>query len=252
MNKNKLKMNNSKTEFILFGSRGQLNKCQTKKINICGDFVNLQKCIRYLGVFLDETLSFKDHIKKKCNTAMYNYFKIKSVRKYLSKEATEILVLSLVVSHLDYCNVVLYGISKTDLLKLQRIQNMCAKLVLNRSKYDSSKQALYDLHWLPIKARIDFKILTYMYNCTVGNAPLYLKELLNNQVSKRNLRSSQSSAFSYVVPFNKNKTFSDRSFSTVGPKLWNELPLLIRQSKSLDIFKQQLKTFFFEDFFSFF
>ena len=124
---------------------------------------------------------------------------------------------------------------------------MWAKLVLNRSKYDSSKQALYDLHWLPIKARIDFKILTYMYNCTVGNAPLYLKELLNNQVSKRNLRSSQSSAFSYVVPFNKNKTFSDRSFSTVGPKLWNELPLLIRQSKSLDIFKQQLKTFFFED-----
>ena len=54
---------------------------------------------------------------------------------------------------------------------------MCTKLVLNRSRYDSSKQSLYDLHWLPIKARINFKMLTYMYNCSVGNAPKYLCEL---------------------------------------------------------------------------
>ncbi|CAG2198464.1 unnamed protein product [Mytilus edulis] len=100
---------------------------------------------------------------------------------------------------------------------------MCAKLVLNRSKYDSAKQALFDLHWLPIKARITFKILTYMYNCHVGNAPSYLINLLNPQVSKRSLRSSESSIGCYAVPYNKKKTFSDRSFSTIGPKLWNEL-----------------------------
>ena len=72
---------------------------------------------------------------------MLSYFKIKSVRKYLTKEATEVLCLSLIISHLDYCNVILYGISHTELAKLQRIQNMCAKFVLNRSRYDSSKQS---------------------------------------------------------------------------------------------------------------
>ena len=180
---------------------------------------------------------------------MLNYFKIKSIRKFLTKEATEVLVLSLVISHLDYCNVILYGITQCELGKLQRIQNMCAKLVLNRNWHDSSKQALYDLHWLPIKTRIDFKILTYMYNCYVGNSPQYLIELLSIKVSKRTLRSSESSVGCYTVPYNKNKIFSDISFSTVGPKLWNELPLSLKQSESVSTFKKHLKTHFFNDFY---
>ena len=108
MNAKKLKMNASKTEFLLFGSRQQLNKCL---ILVCDDSIRLQNCIRYLGAFLDDNLDFKDHIKRKCQSAMLNCFKIKSIRRYLIKEATEVLCLSLVISHLDYCNVILYGIS---------------------------------------------------------------------------------------------------------------------------------------------
>jgi hypothetical protein len=252
MNGNKLKMNSTKTEFIEFGSRQQIDKCDANDINICGKIIEKQHCIRYLGAFLDESLSFKEHIKRKCQTAMLSYFKIKSIRQYLSSDATETLVLSLVISHLDYCNVILYGISQSELSKLQRIQNMCAKLVLNRTKFESSKQALFDLHWLPIKARINFKILVYMYNCSVGKAPAYLIDLLTPQTAKRSLRSSQSSVGSFVVPFNKNKTFADRSFSTVGPRLWNKLPIEIRESETVDIFKKQLKTHFFKDYYSLF
>ena len=97
MNANKLKMNTSKTEFIMFGSRQQLDKCPTNEILVCDGNIELQHCIRYPGVFLDDTLHFKDHIKRKCQTAMLNYFKIKSIRKYLSREATEVLCLSLVI-----------------------------------------------------------------------------------------------------------------------------------------------------------
>ena len=118
----------------MFGSCPQLNKCTTEEITVCGDKIKSQSSIRYLGAFLDETLNFKEHVKRKCRTAMLNYFKIKSIRKYLTKDATEILVLSLVISPLDYCNVILYGIAQKYLDKLQRIQNMCAKLVLNRSR----------------------------------------------------------------------------------------------------------------------
>ena len=181
MNENKLKMNASKTEFIMFGSRPQLNKCQSKEIDIAGDTVKTKQCIRYLGAYLDETLNFKEHIKIKCRTAMYNYLKIKNIRKYLTKEATEILVLSLVIFHLDYCNLILYGTAQCEINKMQRIQNMCAKLVLSRQKYDSSKDALYELHWLPVKARITFKLLTFMYNCSDGHAPKYLTELLKEK-----------------------------------------------------------------------
>ena len=179
---------------------------------------------------------------------MINYLRIKNIRKYLTKEATEILVLSLVISHLDYCNVILYGIAQSEICKMQRIQNMCAKLVLHRTKYDSSRQALYDLYWLPINSRISFKLLTFVYNCSVGEAPLYLSELLTKQVPNQKLRSAQSIEGCYVVPFNKRKTFSDRSFGTIGPRLWNSLPLEIRRAKPLDCFKSKLKTYLFRDF----
>jgi hypothetical protein len=252
MNENKLKMNSSKTEFIMFGSRQQLDKCVSTSINIANDNIEKQKYIRYLGAFLDESLNFKEHIKRKCRTAMLNFFKIKSIRKYLTREATEILCLSLVISHLDYCNVVLYGVSQCDLNKMQRIQNICAKLILKRNKYDSSRQALFDLHWLPVKARIEFKIMTFMYNCSRGNAPVYLMELLSHYTPSRNLRSADHSALKYSVPFNKRRTFGDRGFRTVGPKLWNTLPIEIRESVTLDIFKKKLKTYYFRDFYALF
>ncbi|KAK3087887.1 hypothetical protein FSP39_012065 [Pinctada imbricata] len=223
MNANKLKMNTAKTEFIMFGSKKQLDKCTSKSFNINGDEIQSENCIRYLGAFLDDKLNFKQHVKNKWRVAMMNYFRIKCDRKYLTQQAMEILVLSLVISHLDYCNVILYGISQSDLCKMQRIQNMCAKLVLKRGKFESSKENLYDLHWLPIKARISFKMLTYMYNCHVGHAPVYLTELLTKQIPNQRLRSSSTSEGCYVVPFNKRKTFSDRSFGTVGPNLWNAI-----------------------------
>ena len=68
---------------------------------------------------------------------------------------------------------------------MQRLQNMCSQLVLSRGKYDSAKQALFDIHWLPIKARIKFKILTTWFNCSNGRAPTYLFELLSESVNRR-------------------------------------------------------------------
>ena len=81
-----------------------------------------------------------------------------------------------------------------------------------------------------------------MFNCSFSNAPAYLTELLSTPISKRYLRSSASSIGCFNVPFNKKRTFSDRSFSTVGPKLWNNLPfsLSLRQCSSIDTFKKQL------------
>lgn len=129
---------------------------------------------------------------------------------------------------------------------------MCAKLVLQRKKLDSSRQALFDLHWLPIKSRIEYKILTFVYNCSIGHAPKYLSELLTKQVPNTRLRSAKTSENCYVIPFNKRKTFSDRSFGTIGSKLWNPLPLELKQANNFDVFKRNHKHIFFKKFDSLF
>ena len=79
MDENRLKMNSSKTEFILFGSRGQLQKCTTDSINVNCVEVKQGGCIRYLGALLDAQLNMAQHISAKCRTAMTNLFKIKQI-----------------------------------------------------------------------------------------------------------------------------------------------------------------------------
>ena len=138
MDQTRLKMNPSKIEFINFGSRQQLAKYTYDTINIAGDLILRSDVIRYLGVWMDKELNFKQHVTKKCLCAMINYKRIQSIRHLLNTKTTESLCLSLCISHLDYCNSILYGLPMVTLNKLQRVQNMCAWLVLRKSKYDSA------------------------------------------------------------------------------------------------------------------
>ena len=72
----------------------------------------------------------------------------------------------------------MFGLPETSLRKLQVVQNIAAKLVLKMNKYSSATEAQRQLHWLPIKARIEFKILSLVYKCLEGTAPEYLRNLL--------------------------------------------------------------------------
>ena len=126
---NRLKMNDSKTEFIMFGTQQQLKKCITTKLRINECEVSRSGSIKYLGVDLDENLSFKGHIKRKCRLAMANLMKIRNIRQYLSQGACVQVILGLVISHLDYCNALFIGLPKQEIMKLQRVQNFAAKTV---------------------------------------------------------------------------------------------------------------------------
>ena len=112
-------MNTTKMEFIVFGSKQQLKKVEVTSINVNGDSIPRSKVIKYLGTWMDQYLSFRQHILKKCNVAMINLQRIKAIRRILTVEATETLVHGLVTSHLDYSNAVLYGLPKVDIQKLQ-------------------------------------------------------------------------------------------------------------------------------------
>ena len=99
------------------------------------------------------------------------------------------------------------------------------------SNYVSVQLALFDLHWLPIKARISVKILTTMFNCGTARATAYLIALLSKSVNRRQgLKSTNDPGIRYGIPINKKTRFNDGSFCTIGPKLWNNLPLYFLKS----------------------
>ena len=89
MNLNRLKMNTSKTEFMLLGSRAQLAKCDIQSIEVCEDTVQCSEKLKYLGVYIDSQLNFKDQIKAKCKTfSIILYYLDRSETLYLKKPAS--------------------------------------------------------------------------------------------------------------------------------------------------------------------
>ena len=94
---------------------------------------------------------------------------------------------------------------------------MSTKTILNRTKYSSTTEALKILHWLPVRARINFKILSLTHQCIHGTAPDYLKSLINLRIPRRSLRSNLNAEYDLEIPFNKHKTIGDRSFSGGAP-----------------------------------
>ena len=222
-----------------------LSKSTTTNLKVVDDIVERSEVIKTLGVWFDSELSLKRYVNEKCKVAFFNIRNIRSIRKFISDDLCMKLVQSLVLSHLDYCNSILYGLPMCELNKIQRVINCAAKLVLGKGRRDSASEALFKLHILPVIYRIEFKIATLVYKCLHDSAPCYLKELLKPATQNRSLRSSSCVREGDLeVPFTRRSTFLDRSFAVSGPKVWNSLPRHLRERSSLETFKEELKTFY--------
>ena len=132
MNEVRLKLNESKTDFIYFGSKHQLKKCTFDKININSETIQRSDTVKYLGGHLDQNLNFRKHVITKCKTAMMNIRKIRLIRKFLTTDICHQLTLSLAISHLDYSNAILIGCPDTTLNLMQKVQNTAARMILNK------------------------------------------------------------------------------------------------------------------------
>ena len=236
MDQVRFKLNEAKTEFMYFGWPSQLGKCAVSTIDINGENIARSEVTKYLGAHLDSALNFKKHIKTKCKAAMFNLQRIRAARKYLTRSACNKLMVSLVISHLDYANGLLGGLPKCTIDQLQRVQNIAAKIVLGKGKYDSSTRCLGELHWLRIQHRIEFKIITLVYKSLHGLAPQYLTNLLTRKVQRREGLCLNDKTSQLEIPHTTRKTFSARAFSVLGPELWNQLPTEIQHINSYTIF----------------
>jgi hypothetical protein len=152
-------------------------------------------------------------------------------------------VCALVSPHLDYANSLYYGLPEHLLDRLQRVQNAAARLVTGANRFASSKAQLKSLHWLPVRARIQYKIAVLVYRCINGCAPSYLRDLVTRYVPARALRSSHSNDL--CVPKMKCNRYGRRSFMSAAPSVWNPLPRFLKLSSDLNTFCAELKTHLF-------
>ena len=178
-------------------------------------------------------------VVKCCNYYLSN---ISRIRKYLSLDAAKKVVVSLVLSRLDYCNSLYAALPGYVIHRLRLVQNTAARIIHGLGKFDHITLVLADLHWLPAPERIDFKMLVLTYKALHGQSPSYIRDLLCANSALRKLRSDIDPT-KLKESLVKKPTLGDRAFRFYAPKMWNALPRSIRESNTVDIFKKRLKTY---------
>ena len=245
MSSNRLKLNPSKTEIIWLGSSRRLSHCPTGPLPIAGAWITPSKHVRDLGVIIDSDLSMSTHVRTTIRNCYFHLRQLRLVRHSLTKESAHALVRAMIHCRLDYCNSVLSNQPMYVYNNLQSVLRTAARLVLKLPGYASVTEIMRkELHWLGFPQRISYKLCTLTYKCLHGMAPDYLTRrftLVSSVDGRSHLRSA--AAGHLVVPITRTKTIGTKSFHYSAPKVWNSLPLQLRDcSLTYENFKRQLKT----------
>jgi len=183
------------------------------------------------------------HINNTCKVSFFHIRALRHIRPSLSVDQAKMIASAVVSTRLDYCNSLLEGTSDININKLQRVQNSLARVVTGSRRSDHITPILAQLHWLPVKSRITFKIATLVYKIRSTHQPVYLASLLENYEPNRNLRSSGQNTLS--VPATRT-TYGDRAFRHTAASTWNSLPSEIRDANTLSTFRSKLKTYLYK------
>ena len=234
MNEYFLRLNEDKTKILVIAPHSV-----QREIIIRGVFIN-NNCIRFadsaknLGVILDSELSFNCQINRVVKSCFTMIRKLSAIKQYLTAEQLKCLVCAYIFSKLDYCNALYYGLNQYSLNKLQHVQNCATRLVKSKHFNVPLDEVFKNYHWLKIRERILFKILLTVHKCIHQKAPVSLCEFIRFGDSDRSKKLRETKV--------KSK-YGDRAFSHAGPKIWNLLPMTIRNQENTDRFKKMLKSF---------
>ena len=251
MDYKKLKLNETKTECLILGKKSDLMKMNVNSIKIMENEVIPKKSVRNLGVIFDETLCFKEQINQISRVAGYHLRNISFLKKYLDESTLKKLIHNFVITRLDFCNSLYYELPDYTLKKLQRIQNRAARLIKGIPPRNRITPVLIELHWLPIKARIIFKICTLTFQSMKYNKPLYMRDMLVDFDPSTSMGLRHRSEVFRLEHQRSRLQVGSRAFQVAAPRLMNWLPQSIKMSENIEIFKRKLKTFLFNECFDF-
>lgn len=234
-----LKLNASKTKLLIFSPKNVRDKVFIDNVYVGNNiFLPVSFEELSLGVKLDSTLTFSPQIDMVMRQSYRHISDLSRIKQYLTIDDLRTLVQAVITSRIDNCNSLYYGINEREVIRLQRLQNSCARLIYGRRKYDHVSDIFLELHWLPIKQRIIFKLLLFVFKIFHGNAPSYIVSCVN--IVDLDVR---------ILKVPKTLTsYGDRAFSNAAPRLWNGLPLDLRMSETVDYFKSHVKHLLFSNF----
>jgi hypothetical protein len=244
MASNKLKVNDSKTEFIVFSPKHRKMDNNNCSLSVGETSIKPTDCMKILGALFDQHLTMEKQINSVIRSAYFQLRMIGMIKHYLDKPMLARIIHALFTSRIDHMNSLLVSVPSYDINRLQKVQNHAARLLSGARRCDHITPVLKSLHWLPVTERVVYKILITAHKCICAkSAPEYLCDLLDLYKPKRCLRSALDNTL-LSRPVSKLAA-GDRSFRYSAPRLWNSLPTVIREQTVTTTFKKSIKTFLF-------
>lgn len=242
---NRLSLNVAKTEFMVMASRQKLTAHGDLSINLQINNQNIKNVekAKTLGITIDKNLNWSAHVKELTSKISSAINVLKRSRPYLTTQSAIQVYNALILPHFDYCSQVWDGLGVTLTNRLQKLQNRAARAI-TRSNYDiRSKDILKDLNWSTLNIRRKKQKAILMYKTMNGLTPRYLQEMFTKNENIYNLRNNEQ-----ALKLPKPKTdYMRRSFVYTGAKLWNELPLNIKESTTIHSFKKAINDLYSTD-----
>lgn len=238
---NKLKLNLDKTKVMVITNK----KIDIRNIHIeiNGSKLEIESEIKYLGVVIDDKLKFDRNVSQKCSKIGQKLNVLNRLRNELNQDQKLYIYKTIIQPHIMYCPSILYLSNDTDINRLQVLQNKCMRQILKMDRFTNSTVMLKSLNLMSVKQIIIYRTLLFIFNIIHGLAPQYLTDKIKYNVNDHRLLRNQNS----ILLTNASKSCSQNALFYKGIKLFNTLPLEIKNEESKTKFQKILQIYIFEN-----
>lgn len=238
MNVNKLKMNASKTKYMIV--RGIRKELRGNIILKCLDGTEIERVetMKYLGIIIDDKLRFQDQ----CNYMLKKIGKktsfLNRVGNYISVYTRCIIYKTIIAPHFEYCATLLISMGETQITQLQKVQNRAMRVILQCDRYTKVEDMLEALQFMSVRQRLQYNTCIFIFKILNGLLPNQLGDRLEI-VGDEGARVTRQ-AGNIELQFRKTKS-AQKSLFYEGIKMYNVLPAEIKNCDRLELFKRRLK-----------
>ena len=237
LERNQLTLNTDKTCFMIFGTPQKLLNLQYTQIAIKVYNVPIKQVqsVKYLGVCLDQHMTWQDHVKYTSNKIASRLALLRRVRKYLTIDSAKLLANSLILPYYDYCSVSWSTCNKRTKDILIKQHKQMARIVLKINTLIPTSEMFSTLRWIDMEKRWEFNKSKLMYDVMNNSAPSYLYDMFTLSANTHRYSTRSADNLGVIIPRIKTEC-GKRAFSVDGDLQWNSLPHSVRNAPTKNNF----------------
>lgn len=237
---NNMALHPNKTKCMILGSKQRVKSIEELSLQINDTFIENVIVQKILGVFIDNTLSWQTHIDFVCRRVNTKITLLKRIIYYIDEDTKKLFYNIYILPIFDYCCTIWSNGPQKSTKKISQLQKRAAKIILNKPLKTPSDQLYKALNWLTFEERCKYHFGVLVFKSIHNMAPTYITEILTFSSNENyNLRSTQNRDL--VCKFKPRTNLLKSSFSYTSMNIWNRIPQEVRDSRTINTFKNRYK-----------